>query len=478
MSSAGNNSDVLAERRADGSTMLANTSAIERFPMTEEALRWLEGIVAERFGHQWHLEFCAEGLALWVKGSEGRILFDRLLDCFAEPRSDFPCCWWNAEVEGWISVIGGGLPTPGCNDLMAPVIEKIEDGYVIHYDIFGLTYWMLARVEEIGRTDLDNHERFPATSSHALKHGYLDRPVVDEWLHILGQVIQQYWPALVLKQHEFQMRVSHDVDQPSLYAFKPWKTIARMMAGNILKRWDPKAFLTAPYIKLATRDSLIEADPYNTFDWLMDVSEANGLKSAFYWICGRTHPNKDADYEVEQPVMRDLLRRIHRRGHEIGLHPSYNTFKDSAALKREADRLKRVCAEEGIDQEQWGGRMHYLRWAQPTTMSAWDDAGMSYDSTLGYADNAGFRCGTCHEYAAFDAERLVELRLRIRPLIAMECSVIDTPYMGLGVGSQAKQEFLKLKERCQRVGGCFSLLWHNSSFLKKDMSLIYKETLS
>ncbi len=37
----------------------------------------------------------------------------------------------------------------------------------------------LARVEEIGRTDRDNHERFAATSSHAFKHGYLEPPAVD-----------------------------------------------------------------------------------------------------------------------------------------------------------------------------------------------------------------------------------------------------------------------------------------------------------
>ena len=59
----------------------------------------------------------------------------------------------------------------------------------------GLTYWILARVEEIGRTDLDNRGRIPATASHAFKHGYLDRPVVDEWLHLLGRVIQRQWPG-------------------------------------------------------------------------------------------------------------------------------------------------------------------------------------------------------------------------------------------------------------------------------------------
>jgi hypothetical protein len=269
------------------------------------------------------------------------------------------------------------------------------------------------------------------------------------------------------------MRVSHDVDQPSLYAFKPWKTIGRMMAGHILKRRDPKAFVTAPYVKLATRDRLIEADPYNTFDWLMDVSEANGLKSAFYFICGKTEPSKDPAYELGHPLIRNLLKHIHQRGHEIGLHPSYNTFSNPEALKSEADRLKRICAEEGIEQERWGGRMHYLRWQQPTTMRAWADAGMNYDSTLGYADHAGFRCGTSHEYPAFDAESQAQLCLRIRPLIAMECTVIDEAYMGLGTQGKARKEFEKLKNKCHLVKGCFCLLWHNSYLQNNNLKHAY-----
>ena len=449
-----------------------------RFCMTNSTLRWLEVIFAERFGHVWHLTLTSEGLRLQLAGAEGAIVFDTLETGFTQAHSDQPCAWWDASGEGWYSVLGGVLPAPGVAELPAPLIEARAGEHIIRYDIPGLTYWMLARVEAIGRTDLDNHERFSATSSHAYKHGYLDRPVVDEWLHVLGQVMQRQWPGVELKRHEFQMRVSHDVDQPSLYAFKPWKTIARMMVGHILKRRDPKAFITAPYVKLATRNSLIEADPYNTFDWLMDVSEANGLRSAFYFICGRTHAGKDADYEIEHPVMRDLLRRIHRRGHEIGLHPSYNTFRDAAALKREADRLKRVCAEEGIAQEQWGGRMHYLRLEQPTTMRAWADAGMSYDSTLGYADRPGFRCGTCFEYPAFDPVADESLSLRIRPLIAMETTIFAPHYLGLDIGESALNTLLQLKWSCQSVGGCFTLLWHNCQFEKQEERRLYQQLLA
>jgi len=447
------------------------------YRITDAALRWLEVILAERFGHAWQLAPTAEGLRLRLTGAEGAILFDTLCEGFTKAHSDQPFARWDAEREGWSSVLGGPLPAPGVAELPSPLIEPRGAAQVIHYDILGLTYWMLARVEEIGRTDLDNFNRFPASSSHAYKYGYLDRPVVDEWLHLLGQVIERQWPAVKLKRHNFRIQVSHDVDEPSLYAFKSWKTIGRIMAGHLLKRGDPKAFFNAPYVKIATRDRLIKQDPYNTFDWLMNISEEHGLRSAFYFMCGRTDPAHDADYELEHPAIRNLMNRIHERGHELGLHPSYGTYQRPELLKAEAERLKRVCEEEGAEQFQWGGRMHYLRWQQPTTMRAWADAGMDYDSSLGYADCAGFRCGTCYQYPAYDASRQEQLDLRIRPLIAMECSVIDQGYMGLGIGPEAEREFLKLKERCQLVNGCFGLLWHNSYFPTSAACSMYTQIM-
>lgn len=45
------------------------------------------------------------------------------------------------------------------------------------------------------------------------------------------------------------------------------------------------------------------------------MSEANNLESAFYFICGRTDAKRDANYEPEYTVIRQLMRRIHNRGH-------------------------------------------------------------------------------------------------------------------------------------------------------------------
>lgn len=152
-------------------------------------------------------------------------------------------------------------------------------------------------------------------------------------------------------------------------------------------------------------------------------------------------------------------------------------FQQPELIKQEADRLKRICAEEGIEQNLWGGRMHYLRWEQPTTMRAWTGAGMSYDSTLGYADRPGFRCGTCHEYPAFDPVAQEQLSLRIRPLVVMECTVIADRYMGLGVGFDAQNEFQKLKVNCDLVGGYFTLLWHNSFFESYAFHDLYQQVV-
>jgi hypothetical protein len=333
---------------------------------------------------------------------------------------------------------------------------------------------MLNRVEEIGRIDLDAHGRFPAKSSHAFRYGYLERPIVDEWLHILGQVIQRNWPGIELKQHAFSMKVSHDVDEPSLYAFKSYRTIGRMMAGHLFKRHDVQAFFTAPYVRLATKDVLHKLDPYNTFEWLMDVSDANNLKSAFYFICGGNH-SYDADYNPENPIIRNLMRRIHTRGHEIGLHPSYGTCEQGELIKLEANCLKRICSEEGIEQKEWGGRMHYLRWEQPSSLKAWSDAGLSYDSTFGYADHPGFRCGTCFEFPAFNPVSQEIQSLRIRPLVMMECSVIDDAYLGLGTTNAAFNMALGLKDVCKRVRGCFTLLWHNSQLTNLNNRNFYEK---
>lgn len=446
--------------------------------LSENQLSWFQQIFLERFGVKFIFENNNDHVFLKYERSEKFIIFSNLDKKFYKfGETDLECYEWNTESEGVEGIIYPILRAPSTKPLISKLINFTETGAQIYYDILGLTYWMLNRLEEIGRVDLDNHDRFPAINSHAYKYDYLDRPIVDEWLDILKQVIQKVWPAIKLKEHKFSIKVSHDVDAPSRFAFSTPVGVIKSMASLALKNKNIKLTLMAPFIYLGSKNKIHPLDPYNTFDWLMSISEKNSLKSAFYFICGRTDKSKDALYDLNHPIIKSLISEIYRRGHEIGLHPSYNSFNNPKQIKVETENLKAICNELGVKQETWGGRMHYLRWSHPNTLQAWNDAQMNYDSTLGYADLPGFRCGTCHEYTAYNPLTDTILNLKIRPLIVMDCTVVANHYLGLGYTKDALHKILEYKKICRRFNGNFTFLWHNSFFSGSSSFEMYRDII-
>lgn len=345
-------------------------------------------------------------------------------------------------------------------------------------DVFGMLFLQLSLAEEAQSQALDHHARHPAQASWAGRAHMLDRPLVDEWLNVLIAAVRLAWPGLPAAPAAAEsIRLSHDVDVPYMYAFmSPWR-LTREVAAALLMKQDWPAIWTAPRTWLRVKRVGGETDPCFVFDWMLDESERRGLVSTFYFIAGHTAGLMDGDYDIGHPLMRRLLRRIYERGHEIGAHLSYNSVNDSLAMRRELDYLKRVCAEEGIEQLAWGSRQHYLRWNSPGTARGLEAAGVDYDTTLTYAEHAGFRCGTSRDFPLFDAVERKALRLIERPLVAMECSVLDEPYQALGAEA-GYDYFMKLRRRCAQTGGTFSLLWHNTRLLNPVDRELYLSIIS
>ena len=347
---------------------------------------------------------------------------------------------------------------------------KIELGI----DIFGSAFFMLTRYEEIVKKDRDQHERFPAIASFAYQEGFLERPIVNEYLEILWWSMKRLWPNLERKKREFQVYLSHDVDWPLGIAGNNPLRVLKTGAGDVLKRKD--FYLSMHRLKSLAKVSMgnVDADINNTFDFIMDLSERKGLRSAFYFIADHTAGEVDGIYDLDNPWIRKLMRKIHKRGHEIGFHGSYNSFRNPDQIEKEFKRLISVTEEEKIYQESWGGRQHYLRWEAPATWQAWEEAGLTYDSTLTYADHVGFRCGVCFEYPVFNLLQRKTLKLRERPLIIMEGSMLGGQYMGLS-HEKSLSLIQKLAQTCKMFNGDFTLLWHNSSLVSgKDRELYGK----
>ena len=207
------------------------------------------------------------------------------------------------------------------------------------------------------------------------------------------------------------------------------------------------------------------------------MSERAGLQSRFYFLAGRTDARFDGDYDIEHPRMRKLLRMIHERGHMIGLHPSYGTLGKVDLLKAELNRLQRVCDEERITQDEWSVRSHYLRWESRHSFRDFEAVEFDFDSTLMFAERVGFRCGTCHEFSAFDVTSGAALALREQPLIAMELSLLGAMTENLSHSAAAKS-LADLKRRCQAVQGQYIFLWHNSRFNCEADWEVYREQLT
>ncbi|WP_346355417.1 polysaccharide deacetylase family protein [Azotosporobacter soli] len=346
--------------------------------------------------------------------------------------------------------------------------EKIQLGI----DVFGAAFLMLTRYEEVVRQDYDEHHRFAAKSSLAFQEGFLARPIINEYLEILWWCIKKIWPTLQRKNRRFKMVATHDVDFPFSYAFRTLAQTGRSIVADVLKRQDPGMAIRRLARTYQVRKGNYLADENYTFDTIMDISEANEIKSCFYFMTSHSHASYDTFYPLNHPLMQALMKRISERGHEIGLHPSYESFQDGTQIKKECAYLKQACAGVGIELGRIGGRQHYLRWS-PDTWQHYEDAGLAYDTSVSYADHIGFRCGICFEYPVFNLKKRRMLALRERPLLVMECSALDKQYMGLSC-AQAKYEMSKLKETVRKYNGDFVLLWHNDRLSIKTQLAVYK----
>ncbi|KTD19849.1 polysaccharide deacetylase family protein [Legionella londiniensis] len=347
----------------------------------------------------------------------------------------------------------------------------IKDSEIqLSLDVFGSAFFMLSGYEAFVKKERDIHGRFPFEASLAHQNQYLHRPLVNEYLEVLWACLTQLWPELERKEHQYQLRLTHDVDIPFRYAFAGWINCAKEMAKFTLNKQYRDALQQPYHFYMVKSRKAAAHDPFNTFSFLMDVAERQNLSATFYFLIENTCP-ENADYSITHPFLQELLKAIHYRGHQIGLHGSYYSCRSPEMFKQEIDRLKKTCSQYGISQKDWGNRQHYLRWDPKTTASILEEAAIDHDSTLGYAEQAGFQAGTCYDYYLYDLGNRKKLSVIERPLIAMEASLLG--YMNLG-HEKAYEKIKALKELCKFYHGNFTLLWHNSTLQKYQDKELYK----
>jgi hypothetical protein len=315
----------------------------------------------------------------------------------------------------------------------------------------------LARWEERLIDERDDHGRIPARLSNACQNGYLRRPIVDEYGVALQQALQFLLPNWVPEPREFRANVSHDVDNIGL----PFNLHSAV--GHTIRRHKP----------LATARDLCSLLPgvnptyLEVIRYLVTLSLNRGLQPAVYWK-GNARGRQKKHYDPYHPKVRAMISWLQKNNIELGVHPGYDTFRSPERLRREVSKIRELIGAQPM-----GGRQDYLRWS-PESWLDWENCGLAYDSTVGYADQIGFRAGTCIPYRPWLFKLNREAKLIEVPLIVMDCTL--TWYMRL-TPEQILTAVSDCIDRCRTVGGTFTLLWHNDTMIDPEFSAVAAEIL-
>lgn len=345
--------------------------------------------------------------------------------------------------------------------------RTVFKGYQIfrtNIDIISDIFFMLTRYEEVVNSKLSDGEmynRFPGKESVAYKHNFVNRPVVNEDIELIWSWIRDFKLGYSRKKwwhgSEFAVCISHDVDM--IRKYRTIRNIVRSTLELLKKKQYKKMFLNFG-IYLKSRINYYE-DPYWTFDYILDKEQKSDIKSSFYFMSGGTS-EFDNKYRINSRITKDLIKHLEGSGAEVGYHASFNSYNDYKLMEKEKRRMDNAAANKT-----YGCRQHYLRFEAPLTWRIQESLGLLYDTTLGYAEFIGFRCGTCFPFKPYDIIENRVINLWEIPLLIMDVSMFNENYSGYGTEEAfAKSEMII--EKVRQYSGVFSLLWHNSSIDSYD----------
>ena len=427
----------------------------------EAKVNWIKRILKERIHSDIEIEVGNNSYKISIRGNNELFIKCPIEDSLYS--SEFRKSVVLKEIN-YLDVELHDLALIGIEKEPLILIENDTVSCNINYDFIGLIFFMLARVEEHDFVSGDVHNRF--LSKHSILNNYdlTDRPIVDEWIFLIRSIFKYYIKNIKLQKSYYKLCISHDVDRPARYNFASKTTRTKRFVKDIFfsKRYSEFFKLVKCFLVTNSND-IPKDDDYNTFDWILNNPNWSKYETSFFFMSGKTGHDSDPDYHLKSPAIQNLLEKIHCKNGVIGIHPSYYTFNNYDKLKIEFENFARYNKYLGNDGFPLINRMHYLRFGFPETLLYLEKLGVTVDESMGFADKVGFRCGTSYEYPAFDLINNKELKIIIKPLLAMQWSLNSPNYMNLNI-EDGFRYLNKINQQTRLYGGKFTYLVHNDEF--------------
>ena len=375
------------------------------------------------------------------------------------------------EVDGWpawqahtlerIVVVGEPVACPPGTATSAADVARFPAAWL------RAAAFSLSREEELQDRRRDQWECYSGAYTRLGAIGLLERPFINH----LARSLERRLEAHAASRGEslehiprwkdgarFAVALTHDVDDVTLRSLPcAWRLLrqARSPASYAFR-----GGLTAMARALTQPPGA--HDPYWSFERWMGEEERRGFRSSFF-ICSPAPTRRheyDALYSLDDPLQYEgrrvrvmgLLREMRRRGHEVGLHGSYMSFRSASELERQRTQIEHALGAPVV-----GTRQHFLRFEIGATWTAQAAAGIGYDTTLGYNEALGFRAGIAAPFRPFDPSTGQSYGPWQLPLTAMDGTLFRTLKLDEDAAVSAVSRHLGAVEA---VGGLAVLLWH------------------
>lgn len=281
--------------------------------------------------------------------------------------------------------------------------------------------------------------------------------------------------------YTFIASLSHDIDHPLMRNHRFDKTMIGFLyratigtIADVFKRRRPVAELwknlwasaTLPFVYLG-----LLRDPWIGFDKFLEIER--GLGATYFVIPVSGDPGRNphepvpevraSSYKLDQ--IKAPLARIAQAGAELGVH-GLNAWLDEKDAKSELDLVAAYST-----QTEFGIRMHWLYFDQDSPRKL-ENAGLRYDSSVGYNETIGYRTGTNQVYRPFGADTLLELPLQI-----MDTAVFFSGFLNLR-REDAMARIEKFIGHAKSQGGVLTINWHDRSlFAERHWGVFYMELI-
>jgi hypothetical protein len=323
--------------------------------------------------------------------------------------------------------------------------NKLSD---LGFDLFSSIFYMVSRYEEYLPFKRDKHGRFEANQSFAYQHGFLNRPVVDEWIIELKNALSIIYPNLTWKEDRFTCQPTIDIDQ--LFAIQE-KSLIRFLKPVFI------SLLSLNFSKLFYLIKVrfgLEKDPFNQLERLESIHKKFGLKAKYFILFSRKYNTYDINISVKNKKFRKAIRELAKTA-SIGIHPSYQSHYDYRIIDDEINSLSNL-----LNITINSSRQHYLKMKLPNTYKSILNLGIVNEYTMGFASMPGFRAGTTHSFRFYDIKHEQTTFLRVHPFCVMDATF--KTYLHYSE-EQAYNCIVEIIDNIKKVNGVFTTLWHNES---------------